>query len=57
MNDLYISKFVKVIHDKLFYDNVQNGFDRVHMIGKFLSIILLLLWIYLMIMLYKRVVT
>jgi hypothetical protein len=56
MNDILIGKIVKVFHDLVFINGVENGFDRVYRIGKVISFILLTTWIYLMILLYKKLI-
>jgi len=54
MNDISFGRYIRVFHNLVFSNGVENGFDRVYRIGNVMSFLLLTLWIYFVILLYKR---
>lgn len=56
MNDMSFGRLIRTFHDIVFSNGLENGFDRIYLIGNVISILLLTLFIYFMIVLYKRLI-
>jgi hypothetical protein len=54
MNDMPFGRFIHIFHDIVFSNGLENGFDRIYRIGNVTSFLLLTMWIYFIILLYKR---